>query len=597
MIYIGYYGKNSSSDLRDKLIAALKIETPHQFIQLPQLMLVCSKESNLHDKDEVWVNDTEIIIGRFFSKPPNTISKEQFKQFNTSSLFLDKIWGKFVYFSNSYPFKVVVDSTGQMPYYFYTFSNGDILFSSTIQLLYQFLSRSVEYNWDYICAYLTYGQSCVTQTPFKGVKQLPPGCYLKVHDNQQEVDCFWDPVSSSSPIMEPEDATHVLLSMLKQAIEPYSQIFVNLSGGLDSSVLAYCLNSVKHDKQSIKAINYYHADICSSNELIHAAKVCEETNIPLIAVDTSACLPFDITTNATQFLPNIPSPGLVHLREKEFVATALNLQESSLFISGQGGDHIYMCPPSKLALSDYLIEKGFSGANQILTTLASYYRESFFSLIKNNLAGLSKYILGRKTLKWNKNWHNELPMWFNSSLRNTKNHNYEHPIYSFLSKRVLPAKYQQVDAIFDGIASIQPSYSPFYPLDNIFFPYLSSPMVEHALSYPTYNLFSQIYDRYPLRKSAGDRFGTKTVWRRDKGDITGVFQLGVKKNLDNILMLCLEGQIAQQQLIDKNKLAHSILQISQGDTNDLWPFTFLASMEIFLNHWQTMNNSLMKIRH
>lgn len=97
--------------------------------------------------------------------------------------------------------------------------------------------------------------------------------------------------------------------------------------------------------------------------------------------------------------------------------------------------------------------------------------------------------------------------------------------------------------------------------------------------------FHNGYDRYPLRQSISERFKTETVWRQDKSQTTGVIQLGVKKNLENVLGICLEGYFVKQGLVDKEGLRKTIMLIGNGDTKHLWHFIHLASTEIFLNMW------------
>ena len=48
--------------------------------------------------------------------------------------------------------------------------------------------------------------------------------------------------------------------------------------------------------QTLNALNYFHSQVKSSNELVHARKVCEETGIELIEIDASNSLPFDPST-------------------------------------------------------------------------------------------------------------------------------------------------------------------------------------------------------------------------------------------------------------------------------------------------------------
>lgn len=76
------------------------------------------------------------------------------------------------------------------------------------------------------------------------------------------------------------------------------------------------------------------------------------------------------------------------------------------------------------------------------------------------------------------------------------------------------------------------------------------------------------------------------MWRRDKSETTGIFQLGIKKNLEHVLTICLEGQFVKKGFIDREGLHKTIMLISSGDIKHLWPLTHLASLEIFLELWQ-----------
>lgn len=111
-------------------------------------------------------------------------------------------------------------------------------------------------------------------------------------------------------------------------------------------------------------------------------------------------------------------------------------------------------------------------------------------------------------------------------------------------------------------------------------------MLKSALSYSTYKLFKDGFDRYPLRKEVSSAFKTDTVWRRDKSQTTGVFQQGLKRNIERIKTLCLEGFFASHGLIDKKGFEVTINKIANGEIKHMWPFMHLASIEIFLNYWE-----------
>ncbi|WP_032112539.1 asparagine synthase-related protein [Candidatus Paracaedibacter symbiosus] len=559
-------------------------------IRKGSLVLCYGKLSNLQDMDAVWENALSLLIGRVFDKENSfALRKETFRELSllNGEEILEKVWGKYVYINaneTATQFNIVIDSTGQLPFFYYPFPDGSLLFASDIDILFKVLRQKPEYNWDYLCSYLVYGNNSSIQTPFKNVFELPPACSLQITKNERKTTPFWNPLSFyRNEAIQEYDTVNVLQKTLRPWIEPYQSVCVSLSGGLDSSSLVYCLKDIIKKNQTLTALNYFHSQIKSSNELEHARKVCEETGIDLIEVDVSNSLPFDSPRNKQPLKPNKPFAGMVSLRWLETILAALPDNESFTFISGHGSDHIFMRPPSKKALSDYIIEKGLQGSTQELKNLSQFYRDSFFPIIKENVTSLFSYVFGRKKDRVSlKEKLKDIPSWINKEMilkvLDT------HPIYNNLSSKVLPGKYEQIDALYEGIASIH--LELMHQADPAFYPFLYQPIVEFALSFPTYKLFDEGYDRYPLRKAVNDNFKTETVWRRDKGQTTGLFQLGVKKNLERVLDICLEGYFVKQGYIDKKGLHQTIIRIGNGDVKNLWAFMHLASLEIFLRFWE-----------
>ena len=176
-----------------------------------------------------------------------------------------------------------------------------------------------------------------------------------------------------------------------------------------------------------------------------------------------------------------------------------------------------------------------------------------------------------------------LPKWMKKDLIQKSSPAFSHPIYDHLPQSILPGKYDQIDALYEGLASIHTEMME--QADPTFYPFLYEPVVEFALSFPIYELFEKGYDRYPLRKAVSDTFKTDTVWRRDKSQTTGLFQLGVKQNLEKVLDICLNGHFVKQGLIDKEGLYQTITPIGNGDVKHLRPFMHVASVEMFLRYW------------
>ncbi len=592
MIYVGIINFGDENHVKYDLVSLLNpyLEEYSTLVKKPFLTLCYGKLSNVQDMDDVWEDTSSITLGRVFDKLQQcSLSKEQFKELSylDTKDKLEKIWGKYIYINrkNYFEFEIVIDSTGQLPFFYHVLSNGNILFSSEIDLIFKVIGQKHEYNWAYLCSYLIYGPSSATQTPFQNIYELPPGCHLILTKNEQETRPFWNPLSSYQCSDKTQgNAVEILQTTLKPWITPYKNIYVSLSGGVDSSALVYSLKDIIRENQKLCALNYFHSSIKSSNELTHARRVCKETGIHLIEVDISNTLPFDPSVKKNIFRPNKPFSGLVSEQLVDNVFQHLDVEESYTFLSGNGSDHIFMRPPSKKYLADYLLENGLKGSIAHLKTLSQFYRDPFLSILKENAISLVSYFFSKRYCKRDlKTMKKESPQWINLSAYQNASFDFIHPIYDCLPAKLLPGKYEQIDALYDALSSINVEMSPLTPT---YYPFLYQGVVEFALAFHTYDLCCNGYDRYPLRKAISDHFKTDTVWRRDKSQIGGVLQLGIKKNIKYILDVCLEGHLIKQKFIDKEGLYKTIMQIANGNITGIRSFMNIVCIELFLRHWE-----------
>ncbi|MBA3814416.1 MAG: hypothetical protein H0X26_08025 [Alphaproteobacteria bacterium] len=591
MIYAGILSFGPQSLREEDLKRAVGdfAETSPSVLHKDSLVLCYGKLSAIQDLDDLWENDSSILLGRVFEKErSDALDKETFKEQSllSTEAVLNQVWGKYVYLNvNNKQLEVIVDSTGQLPFFYYPFSDGSILFASDIEIIFKVLNQKPEYNWEYLCSYLIYSNRSAIQTPFKNIFELPAACSLKITKNERKTIPFWNPLHSyKNQDLQEKNAVSILQNTLKPWIEPYKNICVSLSGGLDSSALVYCLKELVTKDQKLTALNYFHSQVKSSNELAHARQVCKEMGIELIEVDASNSLPFDSSYKKRPLKPNKPLPGFISLKWLETIAEHLPTHEASTFISGHGSDHIFMRPPSKKSTADYLLEKGIKGYKKQLENIANFYRDPLYSVLRENAANLWSYSFSHTNQKRNfQKPMDEIPCWVKQEARQKTSQGIIHPIYAHLPKKILPGKYDQINAVYEGLASIH------VPIDNqidpTYYPFLYEPVVEFALSFPTYELFDKGYDRYPLRKSVSDTFKTNTVWRRDKSQTTGLFQLGIKRNLESVLSLCLEGHFVKLGMVDEEGLRRTINLIGSGDAKHLCPFIHLASLELFLRFW------------
>lgn len=574
----GHKNKNDIDHLKTLSRNIMKID--YDLIDKPNLTLFKGK-TGLNDQDIMIYNETSILIGRVFNKN----SYEPVNQNILDSLNQKKIvsdyWGKYLYFSSSCDdssVRIVRDPTGQLHLFYCHLPNGVLLFSSELSIITDFLPGRPSINWPYMASHLLYGIQNSTQTAFEDIFELSPGYALKYKNGSVDSEVAWNPCDYSQPKpINNEELIDVLEKSLKAWHNTYDTLHISYSGGLDSTALLYCLDRTKSKTQKIKAINFYHPDVKSSNELAYAQVVCDDLDIELERLNMAENLPFSPTRKPILLKPNKPFPALTHLRMIEALNGIVNEAPSSLFISGQGGDHIFMAPPIKTLLVDYVMDNGLKGLKAQLEALAHYYRTTYYQILKSNILMLFQQKIRRNNLLPHKN----KATWFTKELHKLGSQPFTHPILNQLSCQ-LTGKGEHIIAIDNAFASISVEMKEHNPTC---IPLLYQPAVELALSIPTYKLLNQGYDRYPFREAISKAYNTDHVWRRSKGETSGILQLGMRTNMKILRELCLEGHFARRGLINIKAIEEHLNRMASGEVVDLWPLMHIISSEIFFSFY------------
>ena len=115
----------------------------------------------------------------------------------------------------------------------------------------------------------------------------------------------------------------------------------------------------------------------------------------------------------------------------------------------------------------------------------------------------------------------------------------------------------------------------------VLYPFLSQPIIEQILSMESYQAYSSEYSRIIFREKISKFFQTDLVYRKSKGDTTGILQIGLEQNIKRVYELCLEGYFARKQMINKSILENEINKVRSGLTNS---FNGIFNM-IAIEHW------------
>lgn len=456
------------------------------------------------------------------------------------------------------------------------------------------LGHRPSFNWDYLSSFVLRTFITTEQTVFEGVHELPHGCKLNFSALSDSIKCdiAWNPLKYVNDYRGPDWTKQAIIDITSDVIQSWTKDVklhsLDFSGGTDSTAILYLLNSVLERHQELKLVNMFHPQVASSDERGFASAIAEKLGMKsqLIEFDYSKYMPYDQVTVSPLFKPNWPSSLLSFQKINDDISDLFGNSDRVLFISGHGGDHLFMTCPPITSLSDYLITYGTTSLAAKMKDLYLLYREPIWNLLSGMGRGTASYYLRRN--RWASmalNSFNCTP-WLHSDIYAREKRVRYHPFFygDRGSNNCLPGKRQHIEAIFNGLATIRADVRNA-GTNPVFFPLFSQPLIELALSIPTYESYQNGFNRFLFRDAISNAFHTDTVWRRDKGETSGVSQRGLKKNQERILEMCLDGKLSKAGLIDKEKFHIGMHEVISGQVDHEWAVTNIICAEIFLSYW------------
>lgn len=534
-------------------------------------------------------DDCRLVFGNVFNKSYKIASDEEIQL--SFANFASNFWGQYFFISISdHIISILRSPDGVEPLFYATTKSGSIIFSTDIEYITKFVKPL--FNWDYMCSFVAIGSSPKEKTAFQNIKELQFGCQLNITSGSLDVVMNWNPYdayksSFKNANHQIESISQTLLNVIRCELDSYKykNIYIDFSGGLDSTAVLFCLREAIGSDVPVKAVNVYNKDVSSSNELEHARKIAKRCNVELVEFESSNCLPFSPYKKLTN-VPFAPDSGFMRIGREQVLCESIGIGSDDILFTGQGGDHVFMCPPARESLVDVLVDKNFSLFHKKLEDLATINRVSFFRLLKISCNYLFKYFCGKYEDICSMNARK--PAWFVGEISPDICRG-EYPFYK-QKQCIPPGKYYQNDAINIGLTEMCTDIRAYGLLHRcqVMNPLFSKPIIELGLSIPTYELYNDEYDRILFRQSIADRFDTQHVWRKDKGDVTGELLLGLATHKKHVLEMCCEGEFAQMGLLNKDLLYNDIKCASQGRGMDfqLHSIINLYCAESFMKHWK-----------
>lgn len=488
------------------------------------------------------------LIGHLFTKEGNAVTKELLHRPNNVSLqefLLNNFWGEYIAIefecASDHTIRFIRDPSGGLPCFHSI--RGDVGFvTSSVSLASRFGLYERKVNWDFIAHTLVYPYARSERTALSGINELLPGCSLSIKDHHLSTATVWSPWNFVSPSKRHPDQKHAKVEVRNAALLAVKawanldrSVLLELSGGLDSSIIAACLSrSGAKTKCCTLAGPFPEVD-----ERYYAKLAADHFHFELLSARISlenARFDFPPPRDSVE-----PGMGILHYPvDTAISATADSLGTYSLF-SGAGGDTVFCYLRGAVPAADAFRERGLSAAVIAVRNLSELHQ---CPLTRAGRLTLAKLVRGPKPPR-------------------RPNHEFlrtglpfpaldPHPWHggqedNFAGDREKIHELIGTQCYRDGVAR-----SARWPMR---YPLLSQPVMEACLRVPTWMWISGGRDRSVARSAFSDMLPNTILNRRSKGSYKNYYAAIYERNKHEMIDYLITGTLSSMNLLNINDLA------------------------------------------
>lgn len=430
----------------------------------------------------------------------------------------------------------------------YSLHNGRGFVTSDISLATRLGLYHKHVDFDYIAHRLTYPSLKTSRTGLENINELLPGCTMHVSDQYVDVRqdwCPWDFVSAGTWYSNLSEAATAIRTATELVVNAWAShdksILLELSGGLDSSIVGVCLKGT----QAHVTCNTLMTPVPGADERDYAVLIAEMLGVELLATE----LQYDDAQFEFPLPQQLVTPVIGPLQyaiDKVMEEKAHRCGASSYF-SGAGGDTIFCYLTNAAPAADAFHAAGLATCIQTVRDISLFHQCTYWKAGRLTLRKLlhsrgKQYEVDRTLL----------------SARAPLPEPEHHPWLS------APAKALSGDRqrIFELSATqFYRDSCPRALNRRVRMPLLSQPVVEACLRAPSWMWFSGGQNRAVARLAFADALPPNILNRKSKGTFTAYLGALYRRKSGQMLDFLLDGELQAHNLLDTGELR----RITQGE--------------------------------
>ena len=471
---------------------------------------------------------------------------------------------------------VLRDPSGAVEALIWRSGNVTVVASTLPDFLLAALPPKLSLDREHIASWLESPAAIAGSSGLAGIHALAPGSLSQPGQADTQV---WRPVDWINTPPPPNDE---LPTMVEGAVDRVVRalssdrrgILVEVSGGLDSSIVAAALAAGRH-ANVVQWLNYRAAS-GEGDERVFARNLANALAFELAEAEKPD---YVLTERKLADISRGVRPGLSGLDCERDVDIGMRakLAGADTIFTGQGGDMVFFQSPSPLVAADLFHLRGLRGlVDPSLVNTARWLRKSVWSLAM---------------LAWSERRGRRLPVTGRPSflVDRTSFDGAAHPWLVGLEE-VPPAKRLQVCSLVEKLTLYGENRRSL--VADVIHPLLAQPIMELCLRTPTPVLTSGGRDRGLARQAFSHRLPDAIAGRRTKGSLGGYYARTVAGSLAFLRPFLLEGRLAQMNMINVARLEALLTREQLIIRGDYPSILFTALVESWVREWESRISSL-----
>ncbi|MCD9026730.1 asparagine synthase C-terminal domain-containing protein [Luteimonas sp. BDR2-5] len=486
----------------------------------------------------------------------------------------DQCWGEYLLIwpnaGEECGFSVTRDPSGAVPCV-YSLDDGRGFVTSDISLATALGRYRRRVDWDAVALELNYSHWTSQHTALLGVKELLPGCSLHIRRSGSTTGLDWSPwtcVARGNRHTEPEAAAAEVRSTVQSVVGAWADvdrsILLELSGGLDSSIIAACLSDTAADVECCTLVSPQP----DADERHYASLAANRLGVELRTKTLDVGLAsFDFPPP-----PYLVRPRINALQYAINEATEQVCDEHGMasYYSGGGGDTVFGLLGNASPAADAFRERGLRHGMAAIRDLSE-------------LHGCTVWKAGRLTLRKltrppKPPWTSDASFLDPSAITATPD---PHPWLDGATD-ALPGDRERIatlagTSVFrEGAARGQRRY--------LRLPLLSQPVLESCLRVPSWMAIRGGKNRAVARSAFADKLPMAIHARRSKGDFLQYCGAVFKRRRSHMLDFLLTGELEARGLLDGQSLTRFVASTPRPRDETFIRIFDLCVIENWLRH-------------